>query len=237
VKIHDISATAPAIVWDADGKETIRALELDFGLRDLDRILQPSSGYRVRAFAHVASDLLASQTEFWRAGVTTNVYLPIYRDSRNRAHVVELRNSVRVGAGMGDDDNLYLTERYFMGGQGSVRGFDFRGAGPTQFGHPTGGEALYLGSVEYSFPLFSSRLQGALEETELLRGVLFVDGGMLGNDLGDEFFRQLRLTSGFGIRVRIPGLGGLPIALDFAWPILRETTDDLEVFSFTFRFN
>jgi outer membrane protein insertion porin family len=124
-----------------------------------------------------------------------------------------------------------------MGGQASLRGFEFRGAGPTQFGRPTGGELQFLGGLEYSLPIFSTRMEGQLRETELVRAVAFTDFGMLGDSFDDDFFWQLRASSGFGVRIIIPGLGNVPMALDFGWPWMRQASDQEEVFSFTFRTN
>lgn len=236
IRISDIAADAPAIVWDAEGRSGLRTLGADLSVRDLDRFIQPTSGYRVGVFANLAPEWIGSEAAYWTAGLSTTAYLALFRDAKERAHVVTVRNSLHVGGGLGDDQDLYLTERFFMGGQGTLRGFKFRHAGPTQFGRPTGGETMYLGALEYGFPMFSTRLEGGLQDTELIRGVLFLDAGMLGRDFEDPFFRQLRLTGGVGVRIRVPGLGGLPIAFDFGWPILRETTDRLEVFSFSFRF-
>ncbi|MBL9078438.1 MAG: BamA/TamA family outer membrane protein [Planctomycetes bacterium] len=51
----------------------------------------------------------------------------------------------------GGSDDVFLTERFYMGGF-NLRGLDDRRAGPSQFGRPIGGEALYTGSVGVFFP-------------------------------------------------------------------------------------
>jgi outer membrane protein assembly factor BamA len=60
---------------------------------------------------------------------------------------------------------------------------------------------------------------------------------MLGEGFDDPLFRQTRVSVGVGVRVLIPGLGGLPIALDLSWPLYRQESDDRQVFSFSFKFN
>jgi outer membrane protein assembly factor BamA len=117
-----------------------------------------------------------------------------------------------------------LTERFYMGGP-DLRGFDFRRAGPTQFNRPLGGEAKWTATAELYFPLVATRLEGEVRDRELLRGVVFTDLGLLGLDDGDETFRQLRASSGIGIRIEIPFLE-VPIALDLGWPWIYEETDD-----------
>jgi outer membrane protein insertion porin family len=125
------------------------------------------------------------------------------------------------------------SERFFMGGEGSLRGFDFRGVGPVQFGQPIGGEMSVLGTAEYRFPLFATRLPGRDEEIEVLRGAIFTDVGTLQLDVGDPPFGDLRASTGIGVRIRIPFLPQLPIAIHLGYPWLREDTDDTRTLSFT----
>ncbi len=237
VNIADIEADAPAIVWDAEGRNVIRSIGLSGRYTDVDAILRPTKGVRLSGYFTVSPEWLGSDERFWKAGAAVNGYVSVHRDSRGRAHVIELRARLNHGEGIQGDSTLPLTERFFMGGQGTLRGFDFRGAGPTQFGHPTGGRTQLLSGVEWSFPLFSTRPEGAVTETELIRGVGFFDAGMLGEGFDDPLFRQTRVSVGVGVRVLIPGLGGLPIALDLSWPLYRQESDDRQVFSFSFKFN
>ena len=111
-----------------------------------------------------------------------------------------------------------------MGGA-DLRGFDFRGAGPTQFGRPLGGEIVYTSSYEVYFPLVATRLEGEVRDRELLRWVLFTDVGFLGLGANDPTFSEMRASSGVGLRIEIPYLE-LPIALDLGWPWLYEETDN-----------
>jgi outer membrane protein insertion porin family len=118
-----------------------------------------------------------------------------------------------------------------MGGM-NLRGFEQRGAGPKQFGTPVGGEAMFLAGVEYNFPIVSTRTERALRETEILRGVVFADYGHLGLQIDDPTFRDPRLSVGFGVRIFVPVLQ-VPIALDLAWPLLYEETDERRQLFFT----
>ena len=90
----------------------------------------------------------------------------------------------------------------------------------------------YLSRIEYQFPLVSTRVGNSLREVELLRGVVFSDAGLLGTGIDDPTFRELRLTAGIGIRIRVPYLG-LPIALDLGLPIMYDETDDRRPFYFS----
>ncbi len=119
-----------------------------------------------------------------------------------------------------------IFENYFAGGYSTLRGFDFRGASPVENTVRVGGEFRMLGAVEYMFPLTAD---------DMIRGVAFVDFGTVEEKIEIEW-DDFRVAPGLGLRISIPALGPAPIALDFAVPIAREDTDDIENFSFFFGF-
>lgn len=120
-----------------------------------------------------------------------------------------------------------IFENFFAGGFSSLRGFDFRGAGPVESGVAVGGEFRMVGSFEYIFPLTAD---------DMMRGLFFVDYGTVEKTIkldADTF----RVAPGFGFRIAVPALGPAPLALDFAFPVAYAETDDRQVFSFFFGFN
>jgi outer membrane protein insertion porin family len=130
-----------------------------------------------------------------------------------------LASSWRVGV-TGAQTPIF--ENYFAGGYSTLRGFSFRGASPVEGDIQVGGEFMFLGSLEYVFPLTAD---------EMLRGVAFVDYGTVERDI--EFDSEnFRIAPGLGLRVTVPALGPAPLAFDFAYPINHADTDDRQVFSF-----
>jgi outer membrane protein assembly factor BamA len=73
-------------------------------------------------------------------------------------------------------------------------------------------------------PLVATRNEAQVRDSELLRGVVFSDFGLLGLSLYDETFRQPRLSFGVGVRIFIPGIE-IPLVLDLGWPVLYEESD------------
>jgi len=124
-------------------------------------------------------------------------------------------------------DYVPLPERFFGGGETSMRGFSENQAGPrdTLTGFPLGGNALFFHSTEFRFPFLNANMQG----------VLFHDFGNIFSDLGNFSFgvHQKSLTDfnymvhavGFGVRYKTP-LG--PIALDLAYAINSPTFNGLQ---------
>lgn len=229
VLVRDVQPGAPTLVFDAEGHTEVRGLSANLSFSDVDYPIEPTQGFRVRLGGEFAGGFLGASADFWKVGLNHTQYFRLWKDARDRAHVLRLKSSFDWGGGFGEDENLFLTERFYMGGN-TLRGFEQRRAGPFQFGKPTGGEARVLSSLEYGFPLFSTRQQGQLRETEVLRGHLFVDYGMLGlaiHDLGSP-----RLSYGFGVRVLVPVLEA-PLEFDVAWPLLAEDLDQERIFYFS----
>jgi outer membrane protein insertion porin family len=96
-----------------------------------------------------------------------------------------------------------------------------------------GGEAVTNLTAEYRFPVYSTAIPGRIDEQELVRGRLFVDMGTLGLDASDPSFHEVRVGAGVGLSIRLPIFPLFPIALDFAFPVAREETDDVQAFSFS----
>jgi len=132
--------------------------------------------------------------------------------------------SVRADTGWITGDAPFF-ERYYAGGLGSIRGFDFRGVSPRSgpFDDRIGGNFSITGSVEVGFPLV----------TDVLRGVVFTDFGTVEPDVR---IGTLRSSLGAGIRLTLPfpGFESAPLAVDFAYPVTKDSLDDTQFISFSF---
>lgn len=141
--------------------------------------------------------------------------------------------------GYGDTDPVPIHERFFAGGPNSIRGYDFGSVGPTdvirqmRFDNPLagsrrdrtvfiGGETLWTNSAEVYYPF-----------TKILDGVAFFDAGSVWVDSFDVDPGDLRFSTGVGIRVSFPVLGGPVAALDFAFPLNPMDEDDTRTVNFS----
>ncbi|MBI3725832.1 BamA/TamA family outer membrane protein [bacterium] len=120
------------------------------------------------------------------------------------------------------DRQTPIFDRFFIGGPQSVRGFQYRGVGPMVNDKPTGGDVRITGTAELSFPLF----------LHILRGVVFLDAGDVESSPRDVHGTSFRAAAGVGARIKLP-IFPAPIALDFAWPLIRQRDDKPQVFSFS----
>ncbi len=117
-----------------------------------------------------------------------------------------------------------LAEKFYMGGIGSVRGYESYSISPTTVDSGSlrvvriGGVKTFSNSIELSFPLIPKAK---------MRLVTFVDYGMIGDINIDEY---VRAGYGFGIEWFSP-VG--PVQIVFARPIGNEKGDLLAPFEFT----
>ncbi|HEG2607031.1 outer membrane protein assembly factor BamA [Campylobacter sp. W0066.1] len=117
-----------------------------------------------------------------------------------------------------DQGYLPINEKLYLGGIGTIRGFDRRSVSPKNaWGDETGGTVAFANSVELSFPIFD-RIK--------LRGSVFFDYGAI----GESSLSQIqRWSTGVGFEWLTP-LGALNLV--FAKPFNTNSKDDLSKFEF-----
>jgi outer membrane protein insertion porin family len=111
-------------------------------------------------------------------------------------------------------------DRFFAGGFNSIRGFQFRGVGPNINGFEVGGDFLFLNGLEYQIPVRAN---------DQLYLVGFVDSGTVESRIG---IHDYRVSTGVGLRITVPIMGPVPIAIDFGIPIVRGPGDRTQLVAF-----
>jgi outer membrane protein insertion porin family len=206
-----------------EGLNQVRSLLFRAGYSHLDSRASPGRGWSTGIDYELGTGL--GEVQFNDVRIRGAHYWTLYTDRRERRHIVSLTAKAGWMEGYGDTDDVPISERYFLGGLGTLRGFAYRTIGPKSNGEPEGGEAMYHGTLEYSFPIYE----------RLLGGSLFVDAGNVTEDWGHkDIFRRVRVSPGFGFRISIPMLGPRPIEFSFGFPIKRYEHDDQQVFGFSF---
>lgn len=131
-----------------------------------------------------------------------------------------LRYKAQVHYAIGNDDinEFPINEKIYMGGVGSVRGYESKSISPTDsLGNLLGGNMMAINTVEASFPLIE-RLK--------MRGAVFLDYGMMGQDNLD-----IKRAGTGAVLEWVSPLG--PISLVFAQALLKEAGDRTASFEFT----
>ncbi len=120
-------------------------------------------------------------------------------------------------------EDIPASERFFAGGDTSIRGFalDTVGAPNTisEQGFPKGGNAVVILNAELRLPVWRE-----------IGMALFVDGGNVFNRVTELDFGELRGSAGFGVRYRSP-IG--PVRLDLGFKMDRRESESRTVLHFS----
>ncbi len=194
-----------------DGEETTTLL---FGLPltatrdDTDSILDPTRGSRLAFTLTPYYGTLDRELTFVSATAGGSAYYSLDDESR-----YVLAGRARVGTLYGEDsEDIPANMRFYAGGGGSVRGYEFQKVGPLDDDDdPVGGISLLEVGAEMRIKI-----------TETIGIVPFIDGGMVyDSEFPDDF--DLLWAAGIGARY-YTGFG--PFRLDVAFPINGRDSDD-----------
>lgn len=169
-----------------------------------DNLLNPAKGVR----ATLSVTPYTGNESFTLSELTARTRLTFGPDDRLTA---AFRG--RLGATFGSSlVDLPSNKRYFSGGGGSVRGYDFQAVGPLDLeGNPIGGRSVIEGA-------FEARVRIARN----IQIAGFADAGAIGSqnlpDFGGDYF----VGAGGGVRYLTP-IG--PIRFDVATPLERRPSD------------
>jgi outer membrane protein insertion porin family len=223
VELSGFDPDTPVEVADDKGPANYISTGMFVKRTDVDRQFRPSRGsaFDLAVTQFVSFDDIDPFTVF-RGGYTQ--FFTVSEDFLGRRST--LRLSTDVGYILGDDAPVY--ERFYLGGR-TFRGFEFRTISPksqqnidplTTADDPVGGLWMFFAGAQYEQPVFGSTLSM----------VGFVDSGTVTDDVGLD---QYRVSIGMGVRLYIPQFGPAPLAFDFAVPLVKEESDETQVFSFS----
>jgi outer membrane protein insertion porin family len=146
-----------------------------------DFFMDPRSGWRASVGFDLGTPYLGGSNNFYKYYIDVIKYTPLPFDTRFSVRA-------RYGAAVGIDDSpIPLTERYFVGGINTMRGFVFGRAGPV-----TSSKSL-LGATKQL--IFNNDFIFTISADAKLNGVIFFDYGK-GFDDDEPLSSKLRKTVG-----------------------------------------
>lgn len=176
-----------------------------------DSICKPHDGFRSSLESEYAG--LGGHHHFYSAGYINTYYFGVTDCS-----VLKFRGDIRVLFPlMGDSlESLPLEERYYLGGEDSVRGYRPFAIGPKfENGAAKGGLTQFLLSAEYAYQV-----------TNKFELFVFVDSGAVSSHRARV--NTMRTTYGFGTRVCV--LGNVPLMIGMGFPVNPESRSDVKKF-------
>ena len=212
VDISNEHQPAPPILAESVGSNFLSTVKTTLAWDTRDSSLMPSEGTYIDGSVEQAF----AEYSYTKLETSAQQYFTVYaRPDGDGRHILAFRGSLGWTA-----DNTPIFERFYAGGFQTFRGYKFRGVSPIEDNVRIGGTFMALGSVEYSLPVTVS---------ENVRLVAFTDFGTVEEDVSFDHFR---MTAGGGVRFLIPGMGPVPISLDWAVPIVKQSFDDEQLFQF-----
>jgi translocation and assembly module TamA len=201
-----ISGEAENITQEGVTREyTLAGLPLALRYDSTNNLLDPTHGLRAAATATPTLALGGTHAVFAPMQLSGSTYLDMSSLWQNPGRsVVALRGLIGIAEGA-SQFQLPPDQRFYAGGSGTVRGYNYQSVGP-QFpdGTPQGGTSIVAGTVEFR--------QRILADYGF---VVFVDGGQVAAQ-GSPFTGGLRVGGGLGFRY-YTSFG--PIRLDVAVPL------------------
>ncbi len=202
----DYSDVVPELTAELGPLESfnIGSLSLAFDYDRRDNPVSPRRGSFHLASVEVARPFFGGDASFTKYQVETSWYLPLWSGAEIALGLRGGFTQLLLGAG-----DLPLSERFFLGGDRSVRGYGYKGIGAKDAaGNPLGGDVFAQGTLELRFGLVGK-----------LRGVLFFDAGELWADQAGLPSSGIKTSVGTGLRYET--LVG-PIRLDWGYKLKPE---------------
>jgi outer membrane protein insertion porin family len=196
---------------------TVSAIGVTWIYDSTNAPVEPTEGFKSKADFEVAG--LGGRHRFLKFTYLNSYYVPV-----GETGVLQVRADFKFiePYGRSKPDSIPLDERFFLGGEETVRGYRPFSLGP-KYKHdgnaPRGGISLQFYSIEYSLPVLS--------RAELFT---FVDAGQL--SLHRFHFGGLNVSAGYGGRFKVLP-GAPPLTVGMGYPLNAKCNSDVKRFFIT----
>ncbi len=218
ITIYNLDPGSPADAFAAEGSHNRVGLELSLRYDKRDSRFLPSKGHMVDA----SIEGTTTGVKVVRFQTSATKYFTVWNFRGWGKHILSTRGSFGVVWGYSGKTPIF--ERFWAGGSGSLRGFDYRGVGPVDKNtrDAIGGEYMLLAGAEYSVPIYR----------RYARAHTFLDTGTVEMQLSD-LVSEIRAAWGVGMELRFPMFNWMPIVFDFGFPLIQQKDDQTRMFTFT----
>ena len=208
INISDLDSGVSEALAEQAGNSLVSSLGFSVTNDYRDSKLSPTTGWVITNNADIAGGPLGGDRNFYRLQTSGEYFYPI--KINDVTTVLEISGRTGIVQSYPNTPDVPIFERYFTGGQDSIRGYDERSVGPLDpnTNDAVGGDALLLGSVEYTVPII-----------EIIKGAVFFDTGNVWDKVRDYGTGGVKSGTGVGLRVKTP-IG--PIKLDYGIPLDKE---------------
>jgi outer membrane protein insertion porin family len=214
INVYNVVENASIFIAEQKGKKLTSALSAALGMDTRNDYFAPRKGARHSFTLQNAGGILGGDNYFVKALAETSWYFPMPLNT-----VLNLRGKLGMIRGYGGK-RVPIYEKFFVGGLGTIRGFEYGRAGPIDNNREAiGAEKMAVFNSELIFPL----------APEIgLRGAVFWD---IGKGF-DHWTRIPPLKTGVGVGIRWFSPFG-PIQIDLGFNPFPKKGEKGSVIDFT----
>ncbi len=209
VRLFDISSDASPDVLLFAGNNWLSRLKIFLSRDTRNNVFNPTKGWVAGVSGELIGTFLGGDQDYYILQANSTKYWS-FKDGK---HVIEWR----LRGGVADDlgsKQVPVFDRFFAGGYGTVRGYNFKRVGPIEGGSAIGGDTMVILNLEYTFPI---------AYLENFKGAVFVDVGDVERDSYKVDFGEFRVSAGPGLKINTP-IG--PLAFYYGFPFVNRDTKD-----------
>jgi len=205
-----------SVMQDMLGENIKSSISTGIGRDTRDKLWGTSKGSVNSITLESAGGSLGGTSSFNKLTAVSNWYVPVWWN-----HVLMFKGTAALIEGR-SGGKLPIYEKFMLGGEGSVRGYDSLSISPKDpaTGESIGGERMWVGNIEYRVPI--------LEEKGVL-GLLFFD---VGNAYKKENSWKIGAKRSVGVGLKWRASMTMPISLTYAIKLDREPGEDASEFEF-----
>ncbi len=189
----------PKIILPDTVKGITNSIRLQLLIDYREEFFNPERGIYLLPVIEYAGGLFGGVNHFVRFEIEKKLFIPF----RKTIIAQRLKFGIIIPT-----DGLAIYEKYYLGGQYSIRGYPERSIGPDSIGSDRYGDFLANYNFEYRIPLpFNFGVVG------------FFDVGYIDNDIDISHTDFLKASTGFGARYYTP-IG--PLRFDMGFPLMEQ---------------
>jgi len=220
-QIYNVSPSASFTVAQQEGNSVLSSITGTLSRNTTDYRMDPSRGGASSFSLEYAG--LGGTNNFAKFDLSHRHFFPLFWKT-----VLSINGDIGYVVKTSNTE-VPISEKYFLGGLRSVRGFNTRELGPTELTDPAnpaagesfvGGEKSAFFNLEFLFPL---------SEQYKLKGLFFVDAGNAWRE-SEEYFSDMRYSAGYGVRWLSP-LG--PLRFEWGYNLDPRGAEKASVFEFS----
>lgn len=217
VTISDVVENASQALKNEVGVNYLSSGEVNMDFDTRNNVFSPLTGIYYTNTFQLTGGPFGGDKDFLKYFSRLSLYFPMIQKS-----VVEYRLRYALADSFSNTEDVPIYERLFAGGGSTIRGYHERKIGPVDdvTEDPIGGESMFVGNIEYTYPL-----------ADFIKLAGFFDTGNVWPSIDDFCSGGFMSSLGLGLRVKTP-IG--PVSLDYGWPLDIEPGEEGKTGKFHF---